>query len=112
MASDAIFEYIDTDFSRARCATKTYEVPFSTYSGFADLIEWYLLYFGSVLTFKFKMAADAILKTIKSDIFCTKCAKKANEATFPTKFGIPDLMERMFLCSETILTFKSKMAAQ
>ena len=42
------------------------------------------------------MAVDAILKTIKSDIVCTKCAKKANEATFPTKVGIPDLMGRGF----------------
>ena len=58
------------------------------------------------------MAAYAILKTIKSDISWTKCAKKANETTFPTKFGIPELMERFLLCSETILTFKSKMAAQ
>ena len=98
-------EYLNTDFSRDRCTTKTYEVPFSTYSGFADLIEWYSLYFVSVLTFKFKMAADAILKPIKSDSFCTKCAKKkkANEATFPTKFGIPDLMERIFVCSENHL---------
>ena len=31
---------------------------------------------------------------------------------FPTKFGIPDPIERFLLCSETILTFKSKMAAQ
>ena len=41
------------------------------------------------------MAADAILETIKhvkSDISWTRCAKKANEATVPTKFGIPDLM--------------------
>ena len=58
------------------------------------------------------MAAYAILKTIKSDISWTKCANKANEATFPTKFGNPDLMERFLLHSETILTFKSKMAAQ
>ena len=38
------------------------------------------------------MAAYAILKTITSDIYWTKCDKKANEATFPTKSGIPDLM--------------------
>ena len=50
------------------------------------------------------MAADAILKTIKSDISWTKCAKKANEATFPTKFGNPYLMEIFLLRSETILT--------
>ena len=58
------------------------------------------------------MAAYAILWTIKSDISWTKCARKANEATFPTKFGIPGLMERLLLRSETILTFKSKMTAQ
>ena len=58
------------------------------------------------------MAADAILKTIKSDISWTKCDKNANEATFPTKFDIPDPIERFLPCSETILTFKSKMAAQ
>ena len=58
------------------------------------------------------MAADAILKSIQSDISWTKCDKNANEATFPTKFGIPDPVERFLLCSETILTFKSKMAAQ
>ena len=58
------------------------------------------------------MAADAILKTIKSDISWTKCDKNANGATFPTKFGIPGPTERFLLCSETILTFKSKMAAQ
>ena len=51
------------------------------------------------------MAAYAILKTIKSDISWTKCANKANKATFPTKFGNPDLMERLLLHSETILTF-------
>ena len=58
------------------------------------------------------MAAYVILKSIKSDISWTKCDKKANEATFPTKFGIPDLMGGFLMCSETILTFKSKMAAQ
>ena len=58
------------------------------------------------------MAAYAILKTIKSDIAWTKCDKKANEATFPIKFGMPDLMEGFLMRSETILTFKSKMAAQ
>ena len=51
------------------------------------------------------MSADAILKTIKSDISWIKCAKKANEATFPTKFGNPYLMERFLVCSETILTY-------
>ena len=35
-----------------------------------------------------------------------------NEATFPTKFDIPDLIERLLPCSETILTLKFKMAAQ
>ena len=58
------------------------------------------------------MAAYAILKTTKSDISWTKCANEANEATFPTKFNNPYLMERFLLHSETILTFKSKMAAQ
>ena len=58
------------------------------------------------------MAADAILEILKSDISGTKCAKQVNEMIFPTKFSIPDLMERYLLCSETILTFKSKMAAQ
>ena len=58
------------------------------------------------------MAANAILKTIKSDISWTKCAKKANEATFPTKFGNPYLMEIFLFRSETILTYGYKMAAQ
>ena len=58
MASNVIFKYIKSHFSRARCVTNTYEVLFSTNSGFADLIEWYSLYFGSVLTFKFKIAAQ------------------------------------------------------
>ena len=58
------------------------------------------------------MAASAILKTIKSDISWTKGDKNANKATFPSKFGIPDPIEGFLLCSETILTFKSKMAAQ
>ena len=58
------------------------------------------------------MAAYAILKTIKSDISWAKCDKKVNEATFPTKFGIPELMEGFLMHSETTLTFKSKMAAQ
>ena len=58
------------------------------------------------------MAAYAILKTIKGDISWTKCAKKANESTFLTKFDNPDLMEIFLLRSETILTFKSKMGAQ
>ena len=58
------------------------------------------------------MAVYAILKTNTNDICWTKCDKKANEATFPTKFGIPDLMEGFLLRSETILTFKFKMAAQ
>ena len=58
------------------------------------------------------MAANAILKTRKSGISWTKCATKANEATFPTKFDITDLVERLLPCSETILTLKSKMAAQ
>ena len=57
MASKAIFKYIKSHFSRARCVTNTYEVSFSTNCGFPDLIEWYSLYIGSVLTFKFKMAA-------------------------------------------------------
>ena len=54
------------------------------------------------------MAADATLKTFKSDTSWTKCAKKTNEATFPTKFGNPYLMEIFLVRSETI----SKMAAQ
>ena len=58
------------------------------------------------------MAAYAILKNIKSDISWTECDKKANEATFPTKFGIPDLMWGFLKRFETILTSKSKMAAQ
>ena len=58
------------------------------------------------------MAAYAILKTIQSDISWSKCAKKANESTFPTKFSNPYLMEWFLLRSETILTFKSKMATQ
>ena len=33
----------------------------------------------------------------------TQWAKKANEATFPTKFGLPGLLERFLLRSETIL---------
>ena len=57
------------------------------------------------------MAAYAILKTIKSDISWAKCVKKANEAIFRTKFGIPDPMEGFLMHSETTLTFKSKMAA-
>ena len=40
------------------------------------------------------------------------CQKKANEAVFPTKFGIPDLMEKFLLRSETSLTSKSKKAAE
>ena len=59
-----------------------------------------------------KMAADAILKTIKSDISWTKCAKKANKAIFPSKFCNPDLMEIFLLRAETNLTYKSKMAAK
>ena len=58
------------------------------------------------------MAANAILKTIKSDISWTKCAKKANEATFLLSLASQIQMERFLLCSETILTFKPKMAAQ
>ena len=48
----------------------------------------------------------------QSGISWTKCATKANEATFPTKYDITDLMERLLPCSETILTLKSKMASQ
>ena len=33
--------YLNSDFFRARCVTKTYEVSFSPNSGFADLTEWY-----------------------------------------------------------------------
>ena len=58
------------------------------------------------------MAAYVILKSIKSDISRTKCDKKDKEATFPTKFGIPDLMGGFLMRSETILTFKSEMATQ
>ena len=58
MASNAMFKYIKSHYSRPRCVTYTYEVSISTNSGFADLIEWYSLYFGSVLTFKIKMAAQ------------------------------------------------------
>ena len=58
------------------------------------------------------MAADAILKTIKSENSWNKCAWKAIKVTFPTKFDIPDLMERFLLYSETFKIFKSKMAAQ
>ena len=68
-------EYLNTDFSQARCATKNCEVPFSTYSGFTGLIEWYSLNFGPVLTFKFKMAADATLKNINSDILIFDISK-------------------------------------
>ena len=58
MASEAIFKYINSDFSRARCVIKTYEVSLSNSFGFAEPIEGYSLYFGTVLTFKLKMAAQ------------------------------------------------------
>ena len=66
--------------------------------------------FWKILTFKSNMAANAKLKTRKSDISWIKCAEKA--IFFSIKFGITDLMERFLPCSETILTFESKMAAQ
>ena len=57
------------------------------------------------------MAKNAILKTNKKyyllNQMCkkqkkTKKKKKANEATFPIKFGNPDLMERFLPCFEII----------
>ena len=64
------------------------------------------------LDFQIQDGRNAILKTRKSGISWTKCATKADEATFPTKVDFTDLVERFLPCSETILTLKSKMAAQ
>ena len=68
MASDAIFKYIKSHFSRARCVTNTYEVSSSTNSGFADLIEWYSLYFGPPYwTWKSRRTQNTI-NTILTDL--------------------------------------------
>ena len=47
-------------------------------------------YFNSLF---FKMAANAILKTRKSDISRTRLAKGAYEVLFPTNLGITDIIE-------------------
>ena len=87
MASDAIFKYIKSHYSRPRCVTNTYEVSFSTNSGFADLIEWYSLYFGPVLSFKFKMAAQNgcprhIENLLKWYLLNQMCQKKWSNFSF------------------------------
>ena len=63
MASDAIFNYIKSHFSRARCVINTDEVSFTTNFGFADLIEWYSLYFGSALDFQIQDGGPKWLPT-------------------------------------------------
>ena len=52
------------------------------------------------------MAADAILKTRKSDISWTRLTKGAYEVSFPTNFGITDVIEYYSLYFGIILTFK------
>ena len=83
----------------------------------SNLIEWYLLYFRTVLTIKFKMiaqnviiltfkskmAANAILKTKKKYyLLIYMCEKKQMKQLFLIKFGNQYLMERFLLCSEII----------
>ena len=42
----------------------------------------------------FKMAANAILQTIKRDISWTRLAKGAYKVSFPTNLGTTDLTEQ------------------
>ena len=41
----------------------------------------------------FKMAANALLKTRKSDVSWTRLTKGAYEVSFPTNFGFTDIIE-------------------
>ena len=117
MASDAIFKYLNSHLSRARWVIKTYEVSFFTNFGFADLIEWYSLYFGYALDFQIqrlwpKMAADAIMKTRKSDLSWYKLDRKANEVSSPANSGITYVIEWFLLCSDTSWHSKPKWLPQ
>ena len=91
------------------------EVSFPPNSEVSNLIEWYLLYFRTVLTIKFKMIAqNGIISTFKIQdgrqrhfenqekvlSLEQNVPKKANEATFP------------FTVFRDHLTFKSEMATQ
>ena len=97
MASEAISKYINSDFSRARCVAKTYEVSFSTNPGFTDLIEWYSLYFGSVLTCKFKMVVQngcrRHIENQKKWRLLIQIGQKGSEVSFPVNSGITHVME-------------------
>ena len=54
------------------------------------------------------MATNAILKSRKSDISWTRLTKGAYEVSFPTSFGMTDVIEKYSLCFtfRIILTFK------
>ena len=62
--------------------------------------------------FFFKMAADAILKTRKVMSLEPYWPKRANEVPFHTNFRITDTMKWFLQFLETILAYKSKMAAK
>ena len=57
MASNAMFKYIPVISLQADGLLRPKKCLFFTNSGFENLIDWYSLYFWSVLTFKFKMVA-------------------------------------------------------
>ena len=128
VATDAILRnknsgisiFHENEMGRRAWANK---VSFPPNSELSNLIE---LYLRAVLTIKFKMIAqNGIILTFKiqdgrqrhiesqEKVLSPEpnVPKKANEATFPIKFGNPYLMERFLLCSE-IMTFKSEMATQ
>ena len=62
VASEAIFKYINSDFSGVRWVVKTNEMSYSANSGFCRYNTCRMIpgihFFLSVLTFKFKMAAQ------------------------------------------------------
>ena len=87
-------------------------VIFFTNFGLTDLIEWYWLYFGSALTFKFKMAVQngyqSHIENQKSGISWYRWDKKSNKVSFTFISGIKNVTEWFLIFSETILTFKSR----
>ncbi len=111
MAADAILKFIKINIFVTVMTITTNEVSICTIFLMLNLLDAVLNYFEVVLTSKSKMAADAILKFIKINIFVTVMTITTNEVSICTISLMLNLLDEVLNYFEVVLTSKSKMAA-
>ena len=90
MATNVILKNMNSDISWIRWVVETNQASFPANSEIANLIEWYLLCFRTVLTNKFKMAAQNDCQNHcanrKKWYILNKIGQKGNKVWIPTIF--------------------------